>query len=108
MRAGLLDRKVTVRNRTVTQDPTYGSEVVTWVDFATAWCRFDETGGQEQERNNREFTARTANVQMRWISGLTTAMRLVEADGSIWEIISIAQKKRHSDLRLEVVEYSRG
>ncbi len=108
MRAGSLDRKVTVQSRTVTQNATYGNEVVVWNTYATAWCRFDETGGQELERANREFTTRNAIVSMRWISGMTTDMRLVEPDGSIWEITSISQKKRRADLRLEVVEFARG
>lgn len=108
MRAGLLDRKVTVQSRTVTQDADYGSEVSTWGTFATAWCRFDERGGIEQERNNREFTARNATVQMRFISGVNSDMRLLEPDGSIWQILNVSLKGRRRELVLDVVEYSRG
>lgn len=108
MRAGLLDRKVTVQSRTVTQDANYGSEVSTWGTFATAWCRFDESGGAELERNNREFTARNATVHMRFISGVNADMRLSEPDGSIWQIISVSNKGRRKELVLDVVEYSRG
>ena len=108
MRAGLLDRKVTIQSRTVTQDPNYGSEQIVWGTFATAWCRFDETGGQEQERNNREFTSRSAAVSTRFIPGVNADMRLLEPDGSVWQIISVANRGRRNELRLEVVEYSRG
>lgn len=108
MRAGALDRKVTVQSRTVTQDPNYGSEVEVWGTFATAWVRFDETGGQEQERNNREFTSRNAVVQMRFIDGINADMRLIEPNGSIWQILNVSMKKRRADLRLEVIEYARG
>lgn len=108
MRAGLLDRKVTVQSRTVTQDPNYGSEQVVWGTFATAWCRFEETGGQELERNNREFTTRTAAVTMRFIPGVNADMRLSEPDGSVWQIISVANRGRRREMRLEVVEYARG
>lgn len=108
MRAGLMDRKVTVQSRTVTQDANYGSEVSTWGTFATMWVRFDETGGQERERQNREFTTRNATVSMRFIDGVTADMRLLEPDGSIWQIINVSLKKRRRELTLEVVEYSRG
>lgn len=108
MRAGLLDRKVTIQSRTVTQDANYGSEVSVWGTFATAWCRFEERGGQEQERNNREFTSRNATVTMRFISGVNADMRLLEADGSTWQIISVSLKKRRASMELDVVEYSRG
>lgn len=108
MRAGLLDRKVTVQSRTVTQDPNYGSEVSTWGTFATVWVRFDETGGQESERQNREFTSRNATVHMRFLSGINADMRLLEPDGSIWQIINVSMKKRRASMELQVVEYSRG
>lgn len=108
MRAGLLDTKVTVQYRAITRDPDYGSEVVVWTNFATAWCRFEETGGQELERNNREFTTRSATVTMRFIDGVNADMRLLEADGSVWQIISVAHRGRRRELRLEVVEYARG
>lgn len=104
----MLDRKVTVQARTVTQDPNYGSEVSVWGTFATMWCRFDETGGQESERANREYTTRNATVYMRYIDGVNADMRLVEPDGSTWQITNVSMKKRRRDLILEVVEYSRG
>lgn len=108
MRAGLLDRKVTVQSRTVSQDADYGSEVSTWGTFATAWCRFDERGGAEQERNNREFTARNATVNMRFISGVNADMRLLEPDGSLWQILNVSLKGRRRELIVDVVEYARG
>lgn len=109
MRAGLLDRKVIVQSRTVTQDADYGSEQVTWGTFATVWARFQETGGAEEERNNREFTVRNATVTIRWISGVTADMRLSESDGSVWQIINVRPgAKRNRELILEVTEYARG
>lgn len=108
MRAGLLDRKVTIQSRTVTQDPDYGSEVSVWGTFATAWARFDETGGTEQERNNREFDTRNAMVTIRFIDGVNADMRLLESNGSIWQIINVSLKGRKREMRLECVEYSRG
>lgn len=108
MRAGLLDRKVTVQSRTVTQDANYGSEVETWGTFATMWVRFNETGGNEQERNNREYTTRRAEVHMRFVTGINADMRLLEPDGSTWQIINVSNRGRRKELILDVVEYARG
>lgn len=108
MRAGLLDRKVTVQSRTVTQDADYGSEQTVWGTFATAWARFEERGGTESERANREYTARNATVTMRFISGVNADMRLLEPDGSTWQIISVSHLKRRAVMELNVVEYARG
>ena len=128
MRAGLLDTKVTIQTTDndplaasldlsftgnayqvqQDQDPDYGSELQRWRTFATAWVDFDQRGGMEAERNNREMVKRDAVVRMRWIAGLHTAMRLVTSDGSVWQILSIAEKKRRAALELQVVEYSRG
>lgn len=128
MRAGLLDTKVTIQTTDndplaasldlsftgsayqvqQDQDADYGSQLEQWRTYAIAWVDFTETGGTEAERNNREFVKREATVKMRWISGLHTAMRLLAADGSIWQILSISEKKRRASLELQVVEYSRG
>lgn len=35
MRAGQLDKRVTIKYKSVTQDPTYGTNVVTWLSLIT-------------------------------------------------------------------------
>jgi head-tail adaptor len=128
VRAGLLDRKVTIQTTDndpaaasldlsfasgayavqQDQDPDFGSVIEQWRTFAIAWCRFEERGGIESERANREFTARNATVTMRFIDGLHAGMRLLEPDGSIWQINSVSMKKRRASVELDVVEYARG
>ena len=39
MRAGEFDRRVTIEKKVVTQDPSYGTELITWTSLATVWAK---------------------------------------------------------------------
>lgn len=47
MIAGTLDRRITLRTKSVTKN-AFGEDVVTWTDVATVWARWIPKGGTER------------------------------------------------------------
>ncbi|MEN9807762.1 MAG: hypothetical protein RL756_2282 [Pseudomonadota bacterium] len=76
MRAGLLDQRVTIQSKAVTRD-AYGAEVITWTDVATVWMMAETISGREYVAMRQAQSDVTTRFRCRYVSGLTTAMRLV-------------------------------
>ncbi len=47
MRAGGLDRRVTLQRKTVVQDPDSGADIETWADLATVFAQVRQQSGKE-------------------------------------------------------------
>jgi SPP1 family predicted phage head-tail adaptor len=47
MRAGQLDRRITLRGKSTTKN-SFGEDVVTWSDIATVWARWIPKNGTER------------------------------------------------------------
>lgn len=47
MRAGTLDRRITLRTKSTTKNG-FGEDVVTWTDVATVWARWIPKNGTER------------------------------------------------------------
>ena len=91
MRIGKLDRFVTVQAKLVTQDPDYGSEIVTWVLHKHAWASILDVTTKMQESTNSDLRQlkQPTRVQMRYDASIDVTMRLVVADtGRILNIVS--------------------
>lgn len=102
MRAGLLDRKITIQAKTVTQSDS-GEEVETWSTLATVWAHKIENRGAER------FTARqlTGNAvrtfQFRWsttLSVLTVENQLVY-EGVTYDITDVREIGRHEGIEVD-------
>ena len=80
MRAGQLDQRITLERKTVTQDPDYGTEVVTWTVFASRIAAQvqdvlpsrAETAGQ-----GIALATQPARIRIRYLAGITSDMRVV-------------------------------
>lgn len=91
MRIGKLDRYVRVERKQVTQEPDYGSEVVTWVLHKNAWASILDVTTKMQESTNSDLRQlkQPTRVQMRYDSTIDVSMRLVVADtGRVLNIVS--------------------
>lgn len=87
MRAGKLDRRLTIQRRTETSRNGYNEPVYDWADLATVWAQ------QRPERGAERFTAGQVNgaavmtFHIRWLEGLTEKDRLVY-EGQVFEIVA--------------------
>lgn len=76
MRAGLLDQRVTIQQKSITRD-AYGAEVITWTDVATVWMMAETLSGREYIAMRQAQSDVTTRFRCRYRAGITTAMRLL-------------------------------
>ena len=79
---GPLDRRIRIEAKQITQDQDYGTEVVSWVTFATVWASVQEVLPSRGESSAQDIriAERPARVRMRYVSGITSDMRCVYLD----------------------------
>lgn len=83
-----LNRKITIQESQITQDPNTGEMIVTWVDFVSVFAKIEPLVGREylaaaaiQAENLCKFT-------MRYRGDINASMRIV-FDGKLFNITSI-------------------
>ena len=113
MRAFQLDRRVTLQQKTVTQDADYGTEAIVWSTFASrvpAQVQDVLPSKSESVLGDIRVGVRPARVRLRYLSGITSDMRLVVHDSTTdrtMEIISgPAEMGRREGIELLCQEYT--
>ncbi len=89
MRAGRLDRRVTIQ-RPATVTGEYGQEQTAWPDVATVWARVQPLPAGEAESDEVTLTRRRLKVTIRWLATLDMTHRLIWEDRE-WNIIDLAE-----------------
>lgn len=89
MRAGRLDRLVTIEVNTPSRDGT-GEEVDSWGTFASIWAGRMDIRGREFFDQAQIIGEGQAVWRIRWLDGIRTQMRLVDGSDT-WNIESIAE-----------------
>jgi SPP1 family predicted phage head-tail adaptor len=89
MKAGELNRQVTIVERSVTQDPVYGTDVVNWNTVKTVYAKIEEILPSRAEDVSGQIAlgVRTAKVTIRWREGITQKNRVI-IDGQQMGIIA--------------------
>ena len=106
MRAGRLDRRVTIERKSVTRDD-YGAEIITWTTFAEVWAEVREINSVEKVIDQLRTMSRLTMVTIRWLPGVTTDMRIrVNQDGRILAITSLAEIGRKAGWTMACEQYS--
>jgi len=85
MQAGLLRHLVVIEKYVETRDPT-GGVIKTYSEFAQAWASIQPMLGREHYTEQRVSTEQTHRINMRYIPGVESTMRLTH-NGRIFEII---------------------
>jgi head-tail adaptor len=80
MRAGALDRRITIQKYTSVNDPVYGPQPSDWVNVvarvpAQVWD--DLPSQSERVKGGQRVAERPARVRMRYMRGLTSDMRII-------------------------------
>lgn len=80
MKAGDLDRRITIQRFTEVMDPVYGPQPGDWVNVAEripaqVWDSLP--GNNEQIAGGLKIADRPARVRIRYMPGLSSAMRIV-------------------------------
>lgn len=111
--AGQLDRRITLQQKSVTQDANYGTEVIAWVPFGTARMPAQvqdvlPSKGETLEQNLRQ-AERPARVRLRYLAGITSDMRVIvhgSTDRTMQIIAGPAELGRREGIELMVAEYT--
>lgn len=101
MRAGKLDRRVTILRATVTTDD-FGGETATWADLATVAAEKLPVRDAERVAAAQTGASVTDRFRIRWsqaVSGLTTRDQL-SCDGRLYDIVAIKEIGRREGLEI--------
>lgn len=80
MQAGRLDRRIRIEQKSVTQDLTYGTEVITWATLVETWANVQDvlpSKTETLERNALVMGTGQTRVRIRYRSGIDSSMRVV-------------------------------
>lgn len=87
--ASKLSVRIRIERKLVTRDPQYGTEVVSWVEFACVWAEVRNILPSRAERmaEQIQIARRPARIRIRYLAGITPDMRLI-IDNRIHQIIA--------------------
>jgi len=84
--------RVTIQSAAKSQNEV-GETALTWSDFATVWASVESLSARETERFAETVGFMTHRVKIRYLDGLTGAMRIVYRDRTL-EIGQIIERDR--------------
>lgn len=107
MRAGLLDRRVTLQKALIAQNDT-GEEIKTWVDVATVWAEEKPTRGGERFTNPQLIGKAPTTFRIRWSSTVRvlTDLHRAKFDGRYWDIVDVREINRREGIEFDA--FARG
>lgn len=103
VRVGRLKDLVTLQKLSETLDD-FGQPTQDWVTEASCWAGIEPISGRERIAGDQVYADLTHRVMMRYRSGVTPKMRIVQAD-RILEIAAVIDRdNRHEQLELLCTE----
>lgn len=101
MRAGQLDRRITLKRLETTQDD-YGQDIETWHTVATVWAAWEPLKGNRRFAAQQVIETAAGSFVIRYRSGLS-ALHAVEYNGNRYDIHGEPEEiGRREGLRLHV------
>lgn len=104
MRAGKLDRTITIERLTETVTPT-GAVITAWTNLATVRAEIVTQSASEFLTGFGEAEAGTIVFRIRYLAGITTADR-VSCAGQVYDLKEVAEIGRRRGLELRAVATS--
>ncbi len=106
-----MDQRIRIEVKQTTQDPEYGTPVITWATFATVWAQVQDVlpSKAEAQGNGLRVANRPARIRTRYLAGVTTDMRVVQLHrgNRVLQIVSgPAELGRKEGLEFMAEEYS--
>lgn len=108
---GRLNSYVRIEQKSVTNDPDYGTEVITWTTYKEAWANVLDvlTKNQESSETDLRLLTRPCKIQMHYDSGINATMRVVmlDRDNRILQIVTApAEIGRRDGIEFMAEQYS--
>lgn len=89
MRAGELDRRITIERAVVTTDP-FGGEQRAWAPLHTVWAQALPISDGERWRAGEVAAQVTHRFRIRWGAGVEPTDR-IRYDGKVYEIVGVKE-----------------
>lgn len=99
MQAGKLRHRVTIQQKTTTQDPE-GMTTETWTNVATVWAAVEPLKGREYFQAQAVNAEVTTRVRIRYRAGIIPTMRVLFGARKFDILAVIDQEERHQELQL--------
>lgn len=99
MRAGAMDRRITLQSQTTTEDP-YGGTTTGWADWLTTWAEVIEQSGREYFAHDAIEAEARALFRTRWIDGADVTMQIIYSDRA-YNINAIREIGRREGLEFQ-------
>lgn len=99
MKAGSLDRRITIQRKVVAQN-NFGEEVTTWQDVATVWAEKIDNTGQERFQSSQFIGKTSRSFRFRWsnaVKEVTTEHQIV-FDGVDHDIVAVHEINRREGI----------
>ena len=108
---GPLDHRITIEKKVVTQDPDYGTEIVTWTPVATVWANIEDVLPTRSEayRNRIAVSTDQIIIRFRYRTDIDSSMHIIawRPNRNVYEIVSgPAEIGRHQYLEIGCERYS--
>lgn len=100
MRAGKLDRRLTVQRRMGTPDPNDWNDVATWVDLITVWAEKQHVSEDIQITDGGEYHFGIITFRSRWFADIQATDRII-FEGEVFEIRGIREIGRRDGLEFK-------
>lgn len=83
MRAGQLNRRITIQSLQEIDDPDYGPQPADWADVATVWAEVQDVlpSKSESVKEGLAVAYNRTRIRIRYREGVTSSMRIVEKGG---------------------------
>lgn len=93
MRAGKLDRRITIQAKSVTTSAR-GEQIETWADVATVWAQARPNRGAERFSTMQNVGTAVMTFHLRYRSDVTVLHR-ISYDGKLWDILDVREIGRN-------------
>lgn len=87
--ASKLSVRIRIERKLVSCDPRYGTEEVSWAEFASVWAEVKDILPSRAERmaDHIQIARRPARIRIRYLAGISPDMRVIIA-GRVHQIIA--------------------
>lgn len=102
MRAGDLDRRITIRRATTSVDPGSGQQIETWADLVTVWASWRRASARETLAA-AELSAQVTDIfEVRWsaVTATVTPLDRVLYNGRTYDIAEATEIPRRKGMML--------
>ena len=106
--ASKLDTRIRIERKAVTPDANYGTEQITWAEFAAVWAEVKDVLPSRAERlaDSIIIANRPARIRMRYLAGLAADMRVIVGSRVLHIVSGPAEIGRREGIELIAQQYS--